>query len=242
MVSGSSPLTRGKLRLGGLVLRRARLIPAHAGKTLTRCQAPLKATAHPRSRGENRWPRGWPAGRAGSSPLTRGKPSAGMRHPALPWLIPAHAGKTLTRCQAPLKATAHPRSRGENRWPRGWPAGRAGSSPLTRGKPSAGMRHPALPWLIPAHAGKTVCRPIPSACAVAHPRSRGENARISRAVSAGDGSSPLTRGKHGANLVVNVGDGLIPAHAGKTGAVWLACGACAAHPRSRGENRCEAVG
>ena len=30
--------------------------------------------------------------------------------------------------------------------------------------------------------------------------------------------------------------GLIPAHAGKTVAAWLACGAYAAHPRSRGEN------
>ena len=33
---------------------------------------------------------------------------------------------------------------------------------------------------------------------------------------------------------------LIPAHAGKTVAAWPACAACAAHPRSRGENKATA--
>ena len=51
------------------------------------------------------------------------------------------------------------------------------------------------------------------------------------------GSSPLTRGKPIQAIVPIIASGLIPAHAGKTGAAWLACAACAAHPRSRGENR-----
>ena len=54
------------------------------------------------------------------------------------------------------------------------------------------------------------------------------------------GSSPLTRGKRVGSLNDLCQIRLIPAHAGKTGAVWLACAACAAHPRSRGEN--ESVG
>ena len=51
--SGSSPLTRGKRvqeRAHGLV---GRLIPAHAGKTLTLASGGVEAPAHPRSRGEN---------------------------------------------------------------------------------------------------------------------------------------------------------------------------------------------
>ena len=50
------------------------------------------------------------------------------------------------------------------------------------------------------------------------------------------GSSPLTRGKLRSICTRTLVLGLIPAHAGKTVAAWLACVACAAHPRSRGEN------
>ena len=50
------------------------------------------------------------------------------------------------------------------------------------------------------------------------------------------GSSPLTRGKLRSAATARMSAGLIPAHAGKTAAAWQACAACAAHPRSRGEN------
>ena len=73
--------------------------------------------AHPRSRGENRGPRGWPAGAAGSSPLTRGKPLEGLAGLLSGRLIPAHAGKTCQRRQVRHEAGAHPRSRGENWFP-----------------------------------------------------------------------------------------------------------------------------
>ena len=51
-----------------------------------------------------------------------------------------------------------------------------------------------------------------------------------------EGSSPLTRGKHGSEDPYGLSSRLIPAHAGKTGTPfrWL-CGKWA-HPRSRGEN------
>ena len=72
-VQGSSPLTRGKLSLLGVVLRSVGLIPAHAGKTLITSAANSTVRAHPRSRGENE-ARGvaWHPSE-GSSPLTRGK-------------------------------------------------------------------------------------------------------------------------------------------------------------------------
>ena len=72
---GSSPLTRGKrggLRVG---LRFGRLIPAHAGKTDATDKFKNTLSAHPRSRGENIKPIGLASIAAGSSPLTRGKPS-----------------------------------------------------------------------------------------------------------------------------------------------------------------------
>ena len=51
-----------------------------------------------------------------------------------------------------------------------------------------------------------------------------------------NGSSPLTRGKHPPRPRAARRRGLIPAHAGKTVLRAFGAGACAAHPRSRGEN------
>ena len=90
--------------------------------------------------------------------------------------------------------------------------------------------------LIPAHAGKTVGAILMSRVWRAHPRSRGENVDGREDDLPAEGSSPLTRGKHG--LLVHAGHvrGLIPAHAGKTIFCALFFGRIRAHPRSRGEN------
>ena len=50
---GSSPLTRGKLCLFGVLIEIYRLIPAHAGKTHAQTGRGHRRGAHPRSRGEN---------------------------------------------------------------------------------------------------------------------------------------------------------------------------------------------
>ena len=70
---GSSPLTRGKRRNACRCSLEARLIPAHAGKTVAEHPELLFAAAHPRSRGENCRRRPWRTCGRGSSPLTRGK-------------------------------------------------------------------------------------------------------------------------------------------------------------------------
>ena len=70
--------------------------------------------------------------------------------------------------------------------------------------------------LIPAHAGKTSQAAQFATTLVAHPRSRGENARQDKGRGPHRGSSPLTRGKLKVTLRANVADWLIPAHAGKT--------------------------
>ena len=195
VVTGSSPLTRGKplpvlLNMAGL-----RLIPAHAGKTSTASRSPTRTRAHPRSRGENACALSTRLMASGSSPLTRGKLT--RLHPRrLPaGLIPAHAGKTYRAARYAMQGRAHPRSRGENyRGVRVRP-GVEGSSPLTRGKPYRIGRGPSVTRLIPAHAGKTADRSSLSLPRSAHPRSRGENAKIPWRPACPPGSSPLTRGK-----------------------------------------------
>ena len=99
---------------------------------------------------------------------------------------------------------------------------------LSKTTPTAG--------LIPAHAGKTVAAARSVTWRGAHPRSRGENLRRSRRLSALRGSSPLTRGKPWRVRGVHDNEGLIPAHAGKTEYSDGTKEPMPAHPRSRGEN------
>ena len=113
-VSGSSPLTRGKLVRSAGTSRADRLIPAHAGKTLSTMRGRSFTQAHPRSRGENQKVHVAGGGGVGSSPLTRGKREAVVSTSLTRRLIPAHAGKTATGQATFRRLAAHPRSRGEN--------------------------------------------------------------------------------------------------------------------------------
>ena len=155
ILSGSSPLTRGKFREGTKRRARRRLIPAHAGKMAA-------------------WAPSAPS-RPGSSPLTRGKFLGRNPAGAGLGLIPAHAGKMRDARTARYRNWAHPRSRGENM--RGRPGGQAvpGSSPLTRGKSCSRPAPFPTTGLIPAHAGKMGGRERANGVGRAHPRSRGEN-------------------------------------------------------------------
>ena len=78
----------------GAFLRGPRLIPAHAGKTLTVRSGTPPTPAHPRSRGENAAEETAVDIHLGSSPLTRGKQVAIGHEEIAARLIPAHAGKT----------------------------------------------------------------------------------------------------------------------------------------------------
>ena len=111
-----------------------------------------------------------------------------------------------------------------------------GSSPLTRGKRVRQPDQRSRLGLIPAHAGKTLIISATSSMQRAHPRSRGENSRISRSWRSVMGSSPLTRGKRMDRRADTRREGLIPAHAGKTGLPGGVSKNTGAHPRSRGEN------
>ena len=216
VVTGSSPLTRGKLDDNSLKLHGLGLIPAHAGKTGARGKSAGAAKAHPRSRGENRDGLKRELCAAGSSPLTRGKRSRGEKAGGGGGLIPAHAGKTELADYADDVMQAHPRSRGENADSRTAAIARYGSSPLTRGKLRSRSNAATRPGLIPAHAGKTGAGVYAHPCYAAHPRSRGENHLADGEGVTLVGSSPLTRGKPRVPHSWNVDNRLIPAHAGKT--------------------------
>ena len=112
----------------------ARLIPAHAGKTVHHLGRDQRYEAHPRSLGENTMVRTEASAEFGSSPLTRGKLDDNRHHLALLGLIPAHAGKTVFEGHWQASSSAHPRSRGENIRGIRLPVTDRGSSPLTRGK------------------------------------------------------------------------------------------------------------
>ena len=198
------------------------------------CQA---STAHPRSRGENKWEYHGQPTDSGSSPLTRGKPALPVPLRNVSRLIPAHAGKTLISRAVASQDGAHPRSRGENVFGCGKLTITPGSSPLTRGKHAMDQTRGEVLGLIPAHAGKTprFFRAEPS-CG-AHPRSRGENYASDAFGEPVSGSSPLTRGKRLPSRQKRGHTRLIPAHAGKTATGVLRSSATQAHPRSRGENR-----
>ena len=92
---GSSPLTRGKPIDSLRYFQIGRLIPAHAGKTITISKALEALKAHPRSRGENNTKAINGQTFTGSSPLTRGKLCTGLGILRGARLIPAHAGKTV---------------------------------------------------------------------------------------------------------------------------------------------------
>ena len=154
--SGSSPLTRGKHDRRPDRRAHARLIPAHAGKTPTCPLAGRCRVAHPRSRGENTVRTSRTETFKGSSPLTRGKPTSDADGRTVLGLIPAHAGKTRRDDRQRPRVGAHPRSRGENLIAPLITLTRAGSSPLTRGKPIPHHPTPSDGRLIPAHAGKTL--------------------------------------------------------------------------------------
>ena len=214
-LSGSSPLTRGKLRRGIRRFKKERLIPAHAGKTPCGAARRAGTPAHPRSRGEN-------------------VRVLGARSSVE--LITAHAGKTRVARGVRRAIAAHPRSRGENYKSATLTRSSSGSSPLTPGKLVRFAPGKVHQGLIPAHAGKTACHPLTQGRRGAHPRSREENIDAWKLPERHVGSSPLTRGKRYSVHRLTCACGFIPAHAGKTSHDPAHQSASTAHPRSRREN------
>ena len=180
LLGGSSPRGRGKRRMVLTTGWPVRLIPARAGKTITRTSSRSRRRAHPRAGGENEEARCLGRYHSGSSPRGRGKQIDLDWEDAGPGLIPARAGKTHHDQDQTVRLPAHPRAGGENGVVDIKSITRAGSSPRGRGKLGSSLQVEGHRRLIPARAGKTRERPTRRAVPTAHPRAGGENLFLKR--------------------------------------------------------------
>ena len=172
---GSSPHTRGaRVHVfddgvcGGI-------IPAYAGSTTATNANSRTDTDHPRIRGEHSLVHTDGVLKPGSSPHTRGaRPNIGVSG-TRSRIIPAYAGSTLPLAVWCALDEDHPRIRGEHRV--GDPVGGevAGSSPHTRGAPSATHINSQSLRIIPAYAGSTKTWDDDVSTSWDHPRIRGEH-------------------------------------------------------------------
>ena len=218
-----------------------RLIPARAGKTLSRKHGLLCTRAHPRAGGENFEGGELAACSGGSSPRGRGKLLWSTVESGVKRLIPARAGKTTASSWMRTASSAHPRAGGENTVHILDTLEASGSSPRGRGKPEGTRGRFLVAGLIPARAGKTAARDARALRHGAHPRAGGEN-QISRSDSPKTtGSSPRGRGKPPPSWARPCRAGLIPARAGKTSNLTSWKGPAEAHPRAGGENQDENI-
>ena len=212
--AGSSPLARGLLGVGIVLLKPVRIIPARAGFTRRQRRRHPTRRDHPRSRGVYLTRNELIKMLNGSSPLARGLQHLVRGLRIRPGIIPARAGFT-GRAGAPRRPERdHPRSRGVY----------ASSAAIcSRAR-----------WIIPARAGFTSIRVINGPREGDHPRSRGVYQWRPRAMAVWRGSSPLARGLHRGPVVGDDGDRIIPARAGFTRSWTCPTPAGADHPRSRG--------
>ena len=101
---------RGKLESCELSLLPLRIIPAHAGQTSTTQQAASAETDHPRACEANGFRHCGHCNHIGSSPRMRGKRLRISRWCYGRWIIPAHAGQTLSACWSGSCPADHPRA------------------------------------------------------------------------------------------------------------------------------------
>ena len=173
----------------------------------------------------------------GSSPLARGLRRYSARAAACRGIIPARAGFTgRTRGRA-RRTRDHPRSRGVYYMFGSSLQRHTGSSPLARGLHPVQAGAQAVPGIIPARAGFTVCRIWFQCLGRDHPRSRGVYWRVIPSPRSASGSSPLARGLPGNATIKGSAVGIIPARAGFTGHRSPHSSAPPDHPRSRGVYR-----
>ena len=176
--SGSSPRMRGKRFENRQIVRRQRIIPAHAGQTDRPASSSTTRSDHPRACGAN--VSGFPSRdvNAGSSPRMRGKPMLAIVRHLRVRIIPAHAGQTSSLLLSILPTSDHPRACGANTAARPSPWSTCGSSPRMRGKPIINRVDGRSRRIIPAHAGQTSPSPTLGVPCPDHPRACGANFRL----------------------------------------------------------------
>mgnify|MGYP001012420327 CR=1 FL=1 len=174
--------------------RGERIIPALAGNTITADQIACLLADHPRSRGEYRAKDVLMVIDDGSSPLSRGIRLGCRFLGRSSRIIPALAGNTRDPARATPQGGDHPRSRGEYLFHYPTPPAHWGSSPLSRGILSVTGILVEPGRIIPALAGNTASSRAVAAGSGDHPRSRGEYLGVWWICWGRCGSSPLSRG------------------------------------------------
>ena len=233
---GLSPLARGKLASGSVVQRLLGPIPAGAGETHPDESHCTCARAHPRWRGGNFHRHRAADAVKGLSPLARGKRYANLLSNQRDGPIPAGAGETEPNPSAPPYSRAYPRWRGGNTMRAAYAGYPMGLSPLARGKR---IRSTIAFWVIgpiPAGAGETHRRSRDRCLRRAYPRWRGGNQDGQVLTLAGEGLSPLARGKLDMDYPSLLRAGPIPAGAGETMSPMESMVNPRAYPRWRGGN------
>ena len=175
---GSSPHTRGALRVHLVRDGDDRIIPAYAGSTSPYFLLIFSQADHPRIRGEHTYGAKKIALRRGSSPHTRG---ARRRRHSLgepERIIPAYAGSTCGPGRRGPCGADHPRIRGEHDIPFQIHPNQHGSSPHTRGALLAPSGRGRLRRIIPAYAGSTDAGSQAGTETGDHPRIRGEHSPL----------------------------------------------------------------
>ena len=213
---GSSPHARGAPDTCDARYLEWGIIPACAGSTLLEsCRTGARGD-HPRMRGEHHRGQTATHGSTGSSPHARGAPDLVTVVDLLNGIIPACAGSTSWASVRPSRSGDHPRMRGEHE-PYGGPLiDQTGSSPHARGAHKDRLPIPRTWGIIPACAGSTWRRRVPSPTAWDHPRMRGEHDARCRVPENLRGSSPHARGARATIPVWSWAIGIIPACAGST--------------------------
>ena len=160
--AGSSPHTRGAQMRVERENNQAGIIPAYAGSTRFIEDDSEEDEDHPRIRGEHVRCPSFPDGRRGSSPHTRG---ARLRKDSVrDWagIIPAYAGSTSPDEAIPMKGGIIPAYAGSTTRAR-WRTGRRWDHPRIRGEHGIDKdQHTQAMRIIPAYAGSTSWRPVPS--------------------------------------------------------------------------------
>ena len=174
MVFGSSPRGRGTPRRRNGTTRPRRFIPARAGNSTAGMLDAQQLTVHPRAGGELFGTVDHNPLSIGSSPRGRGTRRVRPGRRIVLRFIPARAGNSWRRPTLACRSTVHPRAGGELTPGPVIDREVIGSSPRGRGTQSAGRLQRDLRRFIPARAGNSSMRGIPSLSFSVHPRAGGE--------------------------------------------------------------------
>ncbi len=232
--AGPSPSARGShvLFLGDVADRRS--IPACAGLTNPPRLTRSSCTVHPRVRGAHGCGAPGHHRARGPSPRARGSP-AGARHGrAVDRSIPACAGLTARTVSRVWSRSVHPRVRGAHMTLGTVQVKGDGPSPRARGSQPRPRHHRPPHRSIPACAGLTRDRLVPTIRSAVHPRVRGAH-RVGRLDHPGCiGPSPRARGSPAPTGRCRRTARSIPACAGLTTPTPTAPPPTPVHPRVRG--------